>query len=68
LLWGAVAFRRGVGSAWLKGKREGLRGFRFYHRDSEVIEQVLDANEGIIRTLSRDRYWKLYFLLTRGAK
>jgi GT2 family glycosyltransferase len=68
LLWGAVAFRHGMGVAWLKGKREGLRGFRFHAKDPGLIEETLSANERFIRTVSRDRYWKLYFLLTRGAK
>jgi GT2 family glycosyltransferase len=68
LLWGAVAFRRRCGIAWLRGKREGLRGFRFQTKNPEVIERILIANEGFIRTVNRDRFWRLYFLLTRGAK
>ena len=67
LLWGAVALRHRTGPAWLKGKWEGLRGFRFAAADERITLQ-LSRNEQLIHTLSRDRYWKLYFLLTGGAK
>jgi GT2 family glycosyltransferase len=33
-----------------------------------LLEQVLHTNEQFIRTVSDDTYWKLYFLLTGGAK
>ena len=68
VLWGAVALRHGAGLAWLRGKLEGLRGFRFQSEHPELIEQVLRTNEQFIRKASRDNYWKLYFLLTGGAK
>lgn len=68
LLWGAVALRHGTGLAWLRGKWEGLRGFHFAARDAGKLEQILRSNEQFIRTVSPDRYWNLYFLLTRGAK
>jgi GT2 family glycosyltransferase len=68
MLWGWVALAHGTGWAWLRGKREGLRGFRFSGEDPGRLEQVLRTNEQWIRSLSRDRYWKLYFLLTRGTK
>jgi GT2 family glycosyltransferase len=67
-LWGCVALRHGAGLAWLRGKREGLRGFRFAEKDPGVLEPVLRSNERWIRSVSRDRYWTLYFLLTRGTK
>ena len=67
-LWGWVALRHGTGLAWLRGKREGLRGFRFADKDPGVLEAVLRSNEQWIRAVSSDRYWRLYFLLTRGAK
>jgi GT2 family glycosyltransferase len=68
LLWGVVALRHGTGLAWLSGKWEGLRGFRFASLDESRLGQVLQDNERFIRMASRDRYWKLYFLLTDGAK
>jgi GT2 family glycosyltransferase len=33
-----------------------------------VLDQVLHSNEQFIRAASQDTYWKLYFLLTGGAK
>jgi GT2 family glycosyltransferase len=72
-LWGGVAIRHGRGLAWARGKVQGLRLFstaRAQNRqeDSELLEQVLRSNEQLIRACSQDTYWKLYFLLTRGAK
>jgi GT2 family glycosyltransferase len=72
-LWGAVAVRHGRGLAWAHGKFQGLRGFaaarpQNHQRDTELLDQVLRSNERFIRSASQDRYWKLYFLLTGGAK
>jgi GT2 family glycosyltransferase len=33
-----------------------------------VLDQTLRSNEQFIRAVSRDTYWRLYFLLTGGAK
>ncbi|MDE3167751.1 MAG: glycosyltransferase family 2 protein [Acidobacteriota bacterium] len=68
LLWGGVALRHGRGLAWLRGKREGLRGFRFAADAPCAVEEALRANERFIRETAHDRYWRLYFLLTRGTK
>jgi hypothetical protein len=68
LLWGAVALRHGTSRAWLRGKREGLRSFRFAPDHTERLDAFLRNNEQLIRKMSSDRYWKLYFLLTAGAK
>jgi len=68
LLWGGVALRHGAGLAWLRGKLEGLRGFQFALKDAELLEQLLRSNEQFIRAASPDRYWRLYFMLTGGAK
>jgi GT2 family glycosyltransferase len=73
LLWGGVAFRHGKGVPWARGKFQALRRFsaarrQNLQRDPEVLEQVLHSNEQFIRAISRERYWKLYFLLTGGAK
>jgi len=68
LLWGGVAIRHGAGLAWVRGKREGLRGFRLNSDGPGLLEQVLRDNEQFIRVVSRGPYWRLYFLLTRGTK
>jgi hypothetical protein len=34
----------------------------------ERLEQILRSNEQFIRAVSRDTYWRLYFLLTGGTK
>jgi hypothetical protein len=72
LLWGAVAVRHGRGLAWAHGKMQGLRhfsaaGMQKLQKDPELLEQILRSNEQIIQSVSRDTYWKLYFLLTGGA-
>jgi len=36
-------------------------------RQGAMLEQILRTNEQFIRAASRDRYWKLYFLLTGGT-
>jgi GT2 family glycosyltransferase len=73
LLWGSVALRHGQGLAWARGKLQGLRHFstarmQNLQRDSKLLEQVLHSNEQFIRAISRERYWRLYFQLTGGAK
>ena len=41
----------------------------YQSRDRQgALDQVLHSNEQFIRTVNRDTYWKLYFLLTGGAK
>ena len=72
ILWGAVAVRHGRGLAWVRGKIEGLRhfsaeGMQNLQKDPKLLEQILRSNEQIIQSVSRDTYWKLYFLLTGGA-
>ena len=37
-------------------------------RHGAILEQALRSNEQFIRAASQDTYWKLYFLLTGGAK
>ena len=72
LLWGAVAVRHGRGLAWARGKVQGLRhisagGVQKLQKDPEQLEQILQSNEKFIRSVSRDTYWRLYFLLTGGT-
>ena len=75
LLWGAVAWRHGAGSAWWRGKREGLRSYSATRAASSVfdpglLEDVLLNYEHQIRDQQApdpDGYWRLYFLLTMGG-
>lgn len=68
LLWGGVAFRHGRGWAWLRGKRQGLKGFAFARDVPGALIEVLRSNEEFLRSTARGPYWSLYFLLTRGTK
>ena len=73
LLWGALAMRQGHGLAWARGKWQGIRGFqaarnKAYEKNAELLAQLLRSNEEFIRATSQDMYWRLYFLLTGGAK
>lgn len=64
LLWGLVALRHGTFLAWLKGKRDGLSGFRLEGRYSLPLRDFLLASEREIAQRSRDPYWRWYFRLT----
>ena len=68
LLWGGVALRHGRGLAWVRGKRDGMRGFRLAPQEADDLGRILQSNEQFIRAMSKDLYWRLYFLLTAGAK
>jgi len=68
LLWGLVALRHGHPLAWVHGKFQGLRGFRFAQEVPEHLLRVLSGDERFIGDVSRDPYWRLYFSLTGGAK
>jgi GT2 family glycosyltransferase len=76
LLWGGLALRHGAAFAWLRGVAQGLYGFGAARESCapfqpEVLEQLLDSNERLIRDLQTstgfDSYWKWYFLLTGGG-
>ena len=65
--------RQGHGLAWARGKWQGIRGFqaarnKAYEKNAELLAQLLRSNEEFIRATSQDMYWRLYFLLTGGAK
>lgn len=72
LLWGALAFRRGAGVAWWRGKRAGMRLFRSV-RDASTpspqtaLDPILRESESEIHRLqqatTRDGYWRAYFLV-----
>lgn len=75
-LWGALALRHGAGTAWLRGKWQGLRGFSqaraglARREDAARLDDLLRANERTIYEMQSaagfDFYWRLYFLLTHG--
>lgn len=76
-LWGGLALRHGAAFAWLQGVLQGLRHFRTMRKsytpcDAAVLELLLRSNERLIRDLQAstgfDAYWRVYFLLTGGAK
>ena len=46
---------------------DGRRSDQSRDRQGAMLEQILRSNEQFIRTASRDRYWKLYLLLTGGT-
>jgi GT2 family glycosyltransferase len=64
LLWGLIAFRHGAASAWLAGKREGLRHFRLEGEPNSRLREFFAASEDEIRARATGAYWRLYFLLT----
>lgn len=72
-LWGLVAMRHGCGTAWLKGKVEGIRRFSALRRlaapaNARRFDSILEESESQLRILmdeSRDRFWSAYFALTR---
>jgi len=72
-LWIALALRHGAGIAALRGKWEGLRRFSAMRKqaapyDPAILRVILRSNEEFIRQTSAETYWRLYFLLTPGAK
>jgi GT2 family glycosyltransferase len=67
LLWGLVALRHGAASAWLRGKIEGLRGFRLNAPPSPQLREFLNASEREIKERARDSYWRWYFLLNAAV-
>jgi len=72
-LWGVVALRHGCGVEWLRGKWQGISRFSSSRKhnlpaQSAALEKILQHNERFISIQTADAYWKLYFLLTAGAK
>ena len=73
-LWGFVALRHGQGWSWMRGKIEGLAGWRRFRPvapGGAVSAVTLREGE---REIARrrpesgaDLYWTLYFLLTAGG-
>jgi GT2 family glycosyltransferase len=52
----------GRGSDWTRSHQSRDR------QGAILLDQALHSNEQFIRAVSQDTYWKLYFLLTGGAK
>ena len=72
-LWGALAFRKGAGIAWVRGKWEGLRLFRAMRKtgppaSAQQLDSILSESEREIRELQQatgfDWFWRAYFALT----
>jgi GT2 family glycosyltransferase len=74
-LWGLVAARHGAALAYLRGKGQGLKGFRAWrdaskwaHREDH-FDAILHASEAELARLqsqspgSGDAYWRWYFRL-----
>jgi len=72
LLWGAVALRHGRGLAWVRGKWQGLAGFRKARAKSAHLDSafLVESERQILRIQKAtgfDTYWRLYFFLSRGG-
>jgi GT2 family glycosyltransferase len=75
LLWGPVALRHDAGFAWLRGKWQGLRGFRAARTkpecfDAELLEHLAAGERAIHEhqtSTGFDWYWRWYFRLTGGG-
>jgi hypothetical protein len=57
----AAGFPAGAWTRWKARPQAGLPA-------PQLLDQILHSNEQFIRAVSQDTYWKLYFLLTVGAK
>lgn len=70
LLWGLMALRRGAGWSWIRGRVDGLRLRVDAPGDWARLRLAVEADEAEILRLQTesgfDRYWRLYFALTRG--
>jgi hypothetical protein len=69
-LWGLLALRHGRGWAYLRGKLEGLQGYRSMRTSARggALAAVLEESEREIFRLQQrtgfDWYWRVYFALT----
>ncbi len=77
-LWGVIALRHATFGAFLRGKLEGLNGFRAARRSARALDiqphrlwQILRESEHEIRRVQRrtgfDWYWRVYLALTAGG-
>lgn len=69
LLWGMVALRHGSVSAWVRGKCQGLSGYRTFAGDKHVPEDILKSLCQSSERLMRDApgiFWRLYFMFSGG--
>jgi GT2 family glycosyltransferase len=72
LLYGLLSVRHGAGWGFILGKYEGIKGYRRQRRivpRPDPFSGVVEASEQTLFELQQytgfDRYWKLYFALTR---
>ena len=73
LLWGVIALRRGAAMAWITGKLEGVRLFRFGRGSGHPhLSTILAVSERTLYDVQLhtgfDMYWRLYFALTTRPK
>ncbi|MBN9657021.1 MAG: glycosyltransferase family 2 protein [Acidobacteria bacterium] len=67
LLWGLLAWKRGTGMAWLKGKWRGLKSahsLRPSKIEAALLRSILQESEDEIRKLQtgqNDTFWEQYF-------
>ena len=66
-LWALVALRHGAGSAWLRGKLEGISQARALRQKCAApLDQVFRHNERTIYEIQKatgfDRFWRFYFM------
>ena len=77
-LWGLVTLRHGAFLPYLRGKFEGLQGFRAARQSASGFDiepdrlgEILRDSEREIRRIQQltgfDRYWRVYFTLTSGG-
>lgn len=63
VLWGVVAFKHGCGSAWLRGKLDGIQRFSDFR--PRINTRNPSLSEDLIRSLRPNSfYWRTYFGLT----
>ena len=72
LLWGLLAFRRGVFGAWLAGKIDAARAWKGVRNNSAPLDsdwlasRLTECERGIVDWQghpARDSYWRWYFRL-----
>jgi GT2 family glycosyltransferase len=72
-LWGVLAARHGHPIAWVHGKIQGMYALLSPLEEHpaiapQLLELSLRSSERFIRANSTNSYWRMYFMLTHGAK
>ncbi len=77
LLWGWMAWRRGAGRAWLRGKWAALRQWDDFREDGSYCDgaefaRIVGESERELRRLQQqagmERYWAAYFRWAGGVR